>query len=124
MEQKNKTTWRYFKYEDFMCPCGCEFNNTSVEFINSLDRARAIAGVPFKINSGTRCKKHNKEVGGKDTSGHIKGIAVDIAITGSINRFKVVDALRAVGFTRIGIGESFCHVDQDMSKTQNVMWVY
>ena len=30
----------------------------------------------------------------------------------------------AVGFTRIGIANSFIHVDLDFDKSQNVIWTY
>lgn len=33
---------------------------------------------PFHVNSGYRCKKLNKAVGGSDTSAHLQGLAADI----------------------------------------------
>jgi len=32
--------------------------------------------------------------------------------------------LLEVGFTRIGIGNTFIHVDIDKDKSQNVIWTY
>ena len=39
-------------------------------------------------------------------------------------RFLVLDALLAVGFNRIGIADTFIHVDSDLDKSQNVIWTY
>lgn len=93
-------------------------------FLKRLDRARGFAGIPFKINSGYRTKKHNKKVGGVEDSSHVKGLAVDIKIKTSEERYIIVKALIRAGFDRIGIGESFIHVDADESKQSPVIWVY
>jgi hypothetical protein len=45
------------------------------DFLLKLDKARGIAGVPFKINSGYRTESHNKKVGGTPNSAHTKGFA-------------------------------------------------
>ncbi len=113
----------YFKMEEFECPC-CGENLTSPTLVKKLNKAREIAGVPFVINSGCRCEKHNKEVGGSPTSSHLRGLAVDIKTTGSRNRFKILTSLLNVGFTRLGIGESFIHTDIDGAKAQEVIWDY
>ena len=49
-------------------------------FLQKLDRARDVAGVPFIITSAYRCEQHNKNVGGKPNSAHLRGYAVDIKI--------------------------------------------
>ena len=93
----------------------------------SFDRfalARTISAVPYKINSGSRCQKHNKEVGGSDTSSHLTGEAGDIAIRDSAHRWRVLDGLLKAGFNRIGIGETFIHADDDIHKTPGVIWLY
>ena len=95
-----------------------------IDFLLKLDEAREVAGIPFVINSAYRSPEHNKKVGGSPNSSHIKGLAVDIKATDSITRYKVVSSLLKVGFTRIGIAETFIHVDLDLDKTQNVIWTY
>lgn len=92
--------------------------------VQMLDKAREIAGVPFKINSGIRTKTQNTNAGGVEDSSHLTGLAVDLACTTSSNRFKMVTALLSVGFNRIGLGETFIHVDIDKSKVGNVIWDY
>ena len=93
-------------------------------FLEMLDNARDIAGIPFKINSGYRTLEHNAKVGGVNSSSHTKGLAVDIACNESRARFVIVSALKDAGFTRMGISDSFIHVDSDSDKAQNVIWTY
>jgi len=98
--------------------------NMDVDFLAKLDKAREYANIPFIINSAYRSPEHNAKVGGKPGSSHIKGLAVDISAKDSRTRFLILDALFAVGFTRIGIADSFIHVDSDIDKSQNVIWTY
>ena len=95
----------------------------NVDFLNKLDEAREYSGIPFVINSAYRSPTHPLSIK-NPTSSHIKGLAVDISVKDSNTRFKVLDALIAVGFTRIGIANSFIHVDLDFDKSQNVIWTY
>jgi len=97
--------------------------NMSKEFLFVLDEAREIAGIPFVINSAYRSPEHPLSIKNPSSS-HIKGLAVDIKATDSNTRFKIVQALITVGFTRIGIADTFIHVDLDLDKTQNVIWTY
>jgi len=114
---------RYFTLSEFKCPC-CGQVIIKRELLNLLDKARDIAGIPFKINSGYRCEKHNKEVGGKPNSSHLQGYAADISATTSRHRYLIVNALLKAGASRIGIAENFVHVDCDISKPKNVIWLY
>ena len=114
---------RYFKISEFNCIC-CGKDEMDKDFLERLDKAREWANTPFVISSGYRCKKHNKEVGGSSTSSHLKGIAADIVVMDSNQRYKILLGLLCVGFNRVGLGESFVHVDLDESKTQRVIWVY
>jgi len=97
--------------------------NMSKEFLFVLDEAREIAGIPFIINSAYRSPEHPLSIKNPSSS-HIKGLAVDIKATDSVTRFKIVQALIEVGFNRIGIADTFIHVDLDLDKTQNVIWTY
>lgn len=97
--------------------------NMSKEFLFVLDEARELAGIPFIINSAYRSPEHPLSIKNPSSS-HIKGLAVDIKATDSKTRFKIVKALIQVGFTRIGIADTFIHVDLDLDKTKNVIWTY
>lgn len=113
----------YFKKSEEWCPC-CKSGGLLPDFRDKLNKAREISGVPFILNSAFRCSKHNEEVGGSNTSSHLVGCAVDIKVTDSYTRYKIVTALLEVGFNRIGIGKSFIHVDDDMTKQEELIWLY
>mgnify|MGYP000032029474 FL=1 len=94
-----------------------------VDFLVKLDKAREFAKVPFVINSAYRSPEHAESIK-NPTSSHIKGLAVDIKATDSRTRYKVLNALMHVGFNRIGIADTFIHVDDDKDKSQQVIWTY
>lgn len=113
----------YFKISEFACKC-CGTGTVNSKVHKALNLARAIAGVPFVITSGYRCKKHNTEVGGVENSSHTKRYAVDIACSESRERFKIIGGLIHAGFNRIGIAENFIHTDMDPNKDSEVIWLY
>ena len=98
-------------------------HNMNEDFLAKLDEAREYANIPFIINSAYRSPEHPESIKNPSSS-HIKGLAVDINIKDSRTRFLILDALLAVGFTRIGISETFIHVDSDLDKSQSVIWTY
>ena len=85
------------------------FKNMNVNFLAKLDEAREYAGIPFIINSAYRSPTHPESIK-NPTSSHIKGLAVDISVKDSRTRFLVLDALLVVGFSRVGISNSFIKV--------------
>lgn len=113
---------KYFKLSEFDDAPGTG-KNMKKDFLTKLDKARAIADVPFKITSGYRSKETNKRVGGVSTSSHLKGLAADISCKDSSTRQKIVSALIQAGFTRIGIADTFIHCDTDKDK-QDAIWLY
>ena len=108
---------RYFKELD-------NLDKMDKTFLLRLDEARERAGIPFVINSAYRTPEHNAKIGGKPNSSHLRGLAVDISVTNSRQRFIVLNALLDVGFTRIGIADTFIHVDLDSEKSKEVIWTY
>jgi len=119
----------FFKKEEFSCKDGCGVNNCSADSLMMIDEARRYAGIPFKINRAASCKKHNKRVGGSDTSSHIadeiiESTAYDISCTNSRDRMIIVKSLFEAGFNRVGIAKTFIHADKDNNKPANVLWVY
>jgi|TARA_R110000744_G_scaffold5556_1_gene19755 uncharacterized protein YcbK (DUF882 family) len=121
---------KHFNFDEFDCPTldGSGLPTTDggkmcIDFLHKLDEARAIAGVPFKITSGYRTPQHNLDVGGRIGSSHLKGVAADISCNNSADRQKIINALISVGFTRLGIGKTFIHVDNDKDKP-SAIWLY
>jgi len=116
---------RYFTLDEFDSPdepgSGARMQP---EFLQKLDEARHLAGVPFIINSGVRTEAANRRAGGVPGSSHLTGWAADIQATTSNRRYLILSALIRAGFTRIGIAETFIHCDMDRSKPQNVTWLY
>ena len=106
---------RYFKEIEYKMDAG---------FLDMLDSAREQAGIPFHINSAYRSPEHNAKVGGKKNSSHLRGLAVDISVKDSRTRFIVLHALMSVGFNRIGVADTFIHVDLDLKKSDQVIWTY
>ena len=116
---------RYFLFDEFDSP-DLEGSGEKMDsdFLEKLDQARSVANIPFKINSGYRTEEHNKKVGGKANSSHLRGYAADIHVNDSRSRSIILTALMEVGFNRFGIGNTFIHVDNDPEKKSNVIWVY
>lgn len=110
------TNWRYFEQS--------EVKGLKDELIAKLDEARHLAEIPFVITSGLRLFEKNESVGGIQDSAHLKGLAVDLRAASSAEKFKIVQALLAVGFTRIGIyKDGHIHVDLSKSLPQKVLWL-
>lgn len=114
-----------FKIDEFKCKCGCGMDVVyDIKAICYM--LRQICGFPIIINSGARCKLHNKKIGGSPTSSHVKGLAVDVHFANSFQKFMIVTTLTTLGVRRIGISDkgSFIHFDLDKDKPQDVLFTY
>ena len=119
----------YFTDEELACPC-CKKININADFRNRLNLAREYAGVPFIVNSCCRCVEHNKDVGGKPWSSHLikdhpedrKCNAIDLHVKDKYARYKIMESLMKVGFTRFGDYPTFIHADLDETKPQECIW--
>ena len=63
----------HFKLEEFICPC-CDMLKVVPGFflhVARLEEMRQELGFGLIVNSGYRCEKHNKEVGGSPRSWHL-----------------------------------------------------
>ena len=67
---------------ELRCRCGCGRYNFDTEFLIRLQAFRYMLGKGLTVTSGGRCKQHNKNEGGVDTSCHQcetkKATAVDV----------------------------------------------
>lgn len=116
----------YFSEKELKCKCGCNACDMDPTFMKMLNRARHEDGKPWKVNSAYRCASHNSSVGGKKSSAHLHGCAVDIYAPNSTRKFEIVTSALKVGFNRIGVGKNFVHLDADTSAGHpaNVLWTY
>lgn len=87
------------------------------KLVNMLDDARDIAKTPFVITSGYR-------KGDPKAHGLRKAVDLRCRLHSSKKRQKMYDALREVGFTRIGIYDKHLHADIAKGKKfpQDVTW--
>lgn len=89
---------KWFNEREFACRCCGELPPFARENIEALvrevlDPARENLGMPIVVNSGYRCPKHNREVGGVANSQHLKGEAADIRPnTNCTNRRSTTDS--------------------------------
>jgi len=115
---------KHFEPSEFTCN-GVEcYNLMSDKLLEGLEVARCLAEIPFHINSSWRDSNVNQMAGGKPNSAHLRGNAVDIACANSYDRHIILNACIDAGFTRIGIGSTFIHVDVDQELPNNVIWTY
>ena len=112
----------YFKTQEFVCKC-CGKEEMKKELLELLYKARVESGIPFIINSGYRCEKHNKKVGGASNSAHLRGYAVDISCTNSNRRYDLLKVFMKY-FKRVGLHKQFIHVDCDPSLPQDQVFFY
>ena len=120
----------HFETQEFdskdMPGSGAKFMDNA--FLQMLDDARSIAGIPFNITSGYRSEKINKLAGGVKNSSHLVGRAADIAVRSGKERLIIIMALIQVGFRRVGVAQGFIHTDNDsisMGGTKpDSIWTY
>ena len=105
---------KWFKKEDFLCRCGkCEMpaeveENLMALVENVLEPAREKLGGPIIVNSGYRCVRHNREVGGVANSQHLRGEAADIRCADNKRLAKIL--FEAGRFDQLIIYPTFIHV--------------
>jgi uncharacterized protein YcbK (DUF882 family) len=114
---------KHFNRSEFACKCGRYCNGFPVEpdreLVKLLDQIRAHYGKPARVNSGIRCKTHNKNVGGASNSQHLYGTAADLYIEGvsPSNLYSYVQTL-IPNTGGIGLYSWGCHIDVRATKAR------
>lgn len=106
---------KYFKRKEFACKCGtCGTCTVDAELLAVLDDLREFCGSAVVVNSGHRCEKYNKNVGGAPGSKHKQGLAADVRCA-AVSTQKMYDYLCNKYPGKYGIGryekQGFVHVD-------------
>ncbi len=108
----------HFKVSEFTCKCGCGYNVIDQRVIDMAETIRQELGVPVRVNSGCRCEKHNRAVGGTKGSFHMKGKAADLSCSlGALKMFEAVKRLKEEGklpdmeYCILYRGRNFIHID-------------
>lgn len=115
--------YRYFKESEFKnANPSCSLDDMDPYFMKKLDDARSICSVPFIVSSAFRSVEHEIKSGRSGTSSHCKGLAIDLICASGDCRLKMLIALLAVGFRRIGVYSNFLHVDSDTSKPSSIWY--
>lgn len=123
----------HFSLHEFECPC-CNLVKLDERLVFTLEELRArlclkyMTDIPVIINSGYRCKKHNKEIKGASKSDHLYGWASDIICVknGEILDTQVIlEIARCISdIKRIGFSKNFIHIGiQDRIGFSN-FWEY
>ena len=116
---------KYFKPREFeKCTPSCSIPDMDEGFLALLDKVRETAGIPFLLSCAYRSVEWDKAHNRTGNSAHTRGKAVDIICHSSATRMKIVKAAIECGITRIGIGKTFIHIDNDSSLPQGVMFDY
>lgn len=85
--------------------------------LDMLDRARTLAGVPFRITSNYRTKEQDIALAGfAGAHTEIPCTSFDIAASNGKQRFAIIKALFEVGFPRIGVNVKNNHIHVDNSQ--------
>ena len=109
----------HFSKKEFDCQCGCDAGPINRVLVEKLEQVRLEFGRGMRINSGIRCLPHNRKIGSKDTSSHIKCLAADVGCTSMEDRHKLLSIFLKY-FKRVGVHKLFIHVDVDPDKPDGV----
>lgn len=118
-EEKPLSVWdivKHFKRKEFKCKCGKYCNGFPVEpqsgLVKLLENLRIELGVAISVNSGVRCKTHNRNVNGVKNSRHLLGKAADIKAKGK-SANDIISAIDKIGGARYryAINKNSVHVD-------------
>ena len=107
---------RFFKEKELSCRCCGQLpplirGNIEALAENVLDPLRERYGKPIIVNSGYRCAKHNKAVGGASNSQHMVGEAADITAGSPEGNEKLLKILlESKNFDQLIIYPKFLHV--------------
>lgn len=139
---------KHFKIEDFICRCeACnqerleQFKTMNPQIVQTLDYIRDDLDEPIYTTSGIRCPLHplnaNKLDGQLLIDNHLNGYAIDwkyksmnnhpiidaIKNNQDVEQFGIIQTIKKYNILRIGIAQSFIHIDNNPYKAPAI-WIY
>lgn len=110
--------WRWPDFAPSEMACKGDGSLTVDEdFMDRLQKLRAMVGFPLPVASGYRSPAYNAKVSDTGDDGpHTKGLAADLRVVGA-QAYAVIQAATQLGFTGIGISQKgdptkrFIHLD-------------
>lgn len=115
---------RHFEFDEFRCS---HTGNVAMEemFLQRLDTLRDRCDFPFELTSAYRAPTHPTERKKERPGRHSQGIAVDIAIRSSMERYKILSNATAMGFSGIGVYDAHVHIDDRgwLFAVPSVLWI-
>lgn len=106
------------------CTPKCDVSDLNPAFVDQLILLQKYVGFQLTITSAYRSQDYERSKGRKGTSSHCRHIAVDVSARDSHTRFKVVVGAALANICRIGIGDTFVHLDIDETKPHPIIFTY
>lgn len=109
----NSMVTKHFMFKELMCPCCGKIllSDLFYRHMKLLEIVRREVGFPITINSGFRCEKHNRRVGGAKRSMHLL-FATDIRPSDADpDKLDILDEVSKEFFTGCGRYGTFIHRD-------------
>lgn len=97
------------------CKCGCTQTLVDTKLVRKLEILRRWVNAAVGLNSGYRCKTHNKCQKGSTNSYHTKGQAADIRCS-AVSAATLAKRAQELGFSGIGLYSNRIHVDTRSKK--------
>lgn len=120
----------YFSDQELKCQ-HCGKMGINYEFMEKIDKLRAVCGFPFMVTSAYRCKEHPIEARKTNPGAHSTGHAIDIHAYGD-KALRIIEEAQKMGFKRIGIAQKgeltsrFIHLDDadELGFPSPALWTY
>ncbi len=106
----------HFVSNEFDCPCvDCRVTLVDKILVSQLEAMRTLLGSKLQVTSGYRCQDYQDQLAlrGYETaknSQHLLGKAADVT-NGVATGVELEEIARRVGFTSVGVGKHFVHLD-------------
>ena len=110
MTKLSKKLSANFSLYEFVCGCGCGYDDIDLKFVDKLQCLRDLIEKPIVVTSGCRCHDYNRHIGGVINSPHLDGLAADIQVEGMTPVTLAIIANR-INYIRIGIYPVHLHID-------------